>query len=765
MSAPRPLYVHLLAGCAPRPLASYLKALGVLRVVAEQADHSARGCWRQDRFVLHTTLDREALARFFLWEWRPSPFVSPWNKGSGLLGEDPKGVGPLVGSTAPRFAEVRAGIAAARALTAEMEEAVQEEKRIKDEKSQIKDKAGKERLAADPAYKARLAAAARRARQLKDRIQPECQRRWRGPELRWLRAAVVLDAEGGATFPALLGTGGNDGRLDFTNNAMQRLSTLFELGSPDGRPRPGAAEALDAALSGEAAPALVAGAIGQFSPATSGGPNATTGPLAESALNPWDLPLLLEGALLFTAGTSRRLGGASSERTVAPFTARALSSGYGSAALADEGDRGEQWMPLWSRPWTAGEVAALLAEGRCQVGARGSESALDVARAIARLGVARGVDSFQRYGYFERNGRSNYAVPLGRWEVRAEPLVRLLDDLEAGEWWERLRRAARDERAPGSVSRLARRLEDAAMAALSSGAPPLAWRRVLIALAELEARLVESGAFTVGKRLGPIPRLSPGWVRAVDDGGPTVRLALSLAGAGQGHDAQQRPLDPVRHHWLPLDRIGRFAVRERGLADDPRVVMTGRDPEGDLVRLVQRRVTEAEAGASRRLPIVARPGTGAGLVDLMALARGEVDLGEVLALARGLSALDWSRYRPDTHGPARPLDEAPVDPGWAALRLCHLPGSVRAGLSIPVDPAISRALAAGDAPRAFALTRARLRAAGLRTPTRALALDPIAARRWAASLAFPLSARVAESLVAALDFDASIYKQESHHVR
>ena len=36
----------VLAGCTPEPLMSYLKAIGVFRLVSEQADASARGCWR-----------------------------------------------------------------------------------------------------------------------------------------------------------------------------------------------------------------------------------------------------------------------------------------------------------------------------------------------------------------------------------------------------------------------------------------------------------------------------------------------------------------------------------------------------------------------------------------------------------------------------------------------------------------------------------------------------------------------------------------------
>ena len=65
-AAPQPLHRHALAGCRPQPLSSYLKAVAVLRIVAEQADPEARGRWVGERFELITTLDERSLLDFFL---------------------------------------------------------------------------------------------------------------------------------------------------------------------------------------------------------------------------------------------------------------------------------------------------------------------------------------------------------------------------------------------------------------------------------------------------------------------------------------------------------------------------------------------------------------------------------------------------------------------------------------------------------------------------------------------------------------------------
>ena len=68
-----------LRGCNAEPLMSYLKALGVLRVVAEQADKRARGAWRHSHFVFSSKLNPDGLASFFLNDYRPTPVVVPWS--------------------------------------------------------------------------------------------------------------------------------------------------------------------------------------------------------------------------------------------------------------------------------------------------------------------------------------------------------------------------------------------------------------------------------------------------------------------------------------------------------------------------------------------------------------------------------------------------------------------------------------------------------------------------------------------------------------
>jgi CRISPR-associated protein Csx17 len=239
--------------------------------------------------------------------------------------------------------------------------------------------------------------------------------------------------------------------------------------------------------------------------------------------------------------------------------------------------------------------------------------------------------------------------------------------------------------------------------------------------------------------------LSPGWLDAAGDDSPEWRLALALGSAAREYK-HGRPFDSVRAHALPIDpkKSWSYAIgADKRLVNDPRVVMTGRDPLNDLVALVERRFVESAQAGSRTLPLVARYGAGARLDDLARFVAGEVDLERTVALGRALMALDWERVRLP-HGRVDSRRERP-DEAWEALRLCALPFAVRER-AIATEPAMFRRLASGDASGAVELALRRLRAAGLRPPLATAIADSTTARRWAASFAFPIAPAVAAAM-------------------
>ena len=346
--------LHRLDGCSPTPLASYLKALGVLRLVAEQLDPEARAWWEGERFVLATTCSAPDLLRFFLDGYSPTPLVSPWNKGSGFFYDGDPALTAAESSEASRFELLRVGVRDARLQLRRLSEADQRVREIK-EKSKSKSLSAAERsaLRASDEYKKMLADAERVFKTLKNVLMPNLKVSWRGPHRQWVDAALVLEDDGQAKFPALLGTGGNDGRLDFTNNYLQRLTELFDFAALTGSARPSTGRCFRSALWGLADAGITQSvSVGQFAPGDAGGANATTGPFGDPRMNPADFVLMMEGAVLFASAATRRMDVHRSARASAPFATASHPAGYASAAVSDEDGRGEQWMPLWQNPAT-----------------------------------------------------------------------------------------------------------------------------------------------------------------------------------------------------------------------------------------------------------------------------------------------------------------------------------------------------------------------------------------------------------------------------
>lgn len=750
------MHIHDLNGCAPAPLAHYLKALGILRLVAEQTDPQARGWWEGDRFRLMTKLDETELLDFFLNRYEPTPLVSPWNKGSGFFYENDPGLAPAENSTADRFKRLRTGIREGRLLLDEIAKADQTVRAIKEEAKRLP-KAQRDAKRKSPEYKKRLTEAEKVFKALKSDLIPRLRQQWRGPLRQWMDAAMVLDDEGTPRFPALLGTGGNDGRLDFTNNFFQRLNEVFDMADPAGKPRAPARGWFESALTGIAIQALESDrAVGQYFPGFAGGANNSNGPDAESLLNPVDFLLMMEGAVLFTAHSTRRLGVVEDSRAAAPFAVAAQGAGYASAADSDESARGEQWMPLWAQPMTLSELRHLLAEGRAQIGARSAREPLDLARAVARLGTARGIVAFQRYGYIERNGQSNLAVPLGRFRVpdRISPRLTCLDDLDA--WLPRLRREARNGNAPSRLKLAEKRLGDALFEVVQHPDEPSRWQSVLLALADVEAVQVTGS----GYRAGPVPRLRPEWVEAAYDNGAEFRLALSFALQARAFTRDSgMPLDAngIRCHWLPLDQEKPWKFATTGTGSQTRlqfgsdVVIHGRRGIDDAIALVERRLIEAAQRGERRLPLQAATRTAAHPADLSAVIAGSVDMDRTLALGRALMALNRELWPQQDISVSQPQYTEWPDDAWLTIRLAMLPWPLPDGTRIGVDPAILRRLASGDAATAVELALRRLRAAGIFPTVRAASVATETARLWAAALAFPISKRSAMDFVRRLD--------------
>jgi CRISPR-associated protein Csx17 len=587
-----------LSGCTPEPLMSYLKALGVFRLVAEQADPATTLSWCGSVAHLHSKLDRDELIEFFVGRYRPTPIVAPWNGGSGFYGGGSNPLEAITASDVDRLQLYRNTIGRIRQF-------VPESKPKDDDKEALLIRCRSE---------------------LPDDVIP------------WLDVCFVL-GETRVTFFPLLGTGGNDGRLDFTNNFMQRLAEVVPFRS-DAEPMSQSRSLLSAALFADTLVNLGRTAIGQFNPGGIGGANGTQGAFeANSRVNPWDFVLMIEGAMLFAGSAARRLGVGSSLRAVFPFSVESVAVGYGSATASEEttdGSRAELWLPLWDEPSTLAEVGHLFAEGRAQLGRRQARNSVEFALAVNLLGVNRGVKSFARYGFLKRNGLAFLATPLGRLTVELRPKARLLDDPPVTEWLDRWRRACSDKDKTPARYQSALRQIDRSMFAFANrsehGNDESFLLNVLIALGNAERTLSRGLRFAADKYLRPLQGLSTQWLEQADDRSPEFRLASAVAGIREQRDG----IGPFRE-FLEEVEVTNFVTWSPGSTS---AVWSNRTLAANLAAVFRRRQMEAFRAGQSHVPLSsARP---ASLADVIAFLRSETDDEKLASLLWALPALSWS---------------------------------------------------------------------------------------------------------------------------
>ena len=705
-----------LKGCSPEPLMAYLKALGIFRLVGEQQDPDARAWWRNDTFMLRSGLDRDALVKFFLDEYRPTPIVSPWNRGSGFHPKDnSKAMDAILELESPRFQL--------------WNEVVFTGKRIVSRGEAIDKK------------------------RLKEWTLAQCRAAFPDDALDWLDASYVLTT-GGARFPPLLGTGGNDGRLDFSNNFMQNVVSALNI---DHR-RNGTAIAknqLVAALFSEGSPEFVRRrSTGFYNPGGVGGANASVGFNDDALTNPWDYVLMFEGALLFAGATARRLSSQASSKALFPFTVDSSAAGYGTSADSEYGDssRAEFWAPLWNRPTRLEELGHLVSEGRAQVGRRQGSNGTDFARAVAGLGTERSVRQFQRYGLMVRNGLAYLAAPLGRFYApddeaseRAE-VVNVLFDLDG--WLGVLRRNASGSNAPAGLRTVLKQVEGAIIRLCQRG-DQRGLQDVLISVGRAERWVSRSG---LRERVRPLNSLSQDWVQHANDKSAAFRLARAMASILPELRQGRLVVGPAR--WN-LEPVGRLQQRLEWTKDSASFVWTTGEPLANMLAMLERRCLERRMQVIREengLPLNAA--YTARLSDIVEFLYGSVTAQSVAELALPLS---FVRYRNRSKS-SDSRQDAPFDLpiAYAVMKLTLLPskficpefGVDGEGIDIAMEPSMLAMLRVGRVKDAYRVAYRRLQASGLRplSEEAGIADGSDQGRRLAAALLFPLDESSYEAL-------------------
>ena len=682
-----------LAGCRSTPLASYLKGIGVLRLLSLQADRDAMGSWNGDEFVITSRLNADEIVEFILHKYSPTPVMSPWNGGSGFYSKGgKKAVEQLRDSIGERFAIYRECLKVAYAIVEEMgldEKPDQPEKR---------------------------------------ELIIKCRSSMPDAALDWIDTSVIL-IEDSLAFPPLLGTGGNDGNFEFGYCFMQRICEVFD---SEGQPSPNCRDWLTRSLFGLQTGRLVKGiAIGQFNPIAAGGVNAQSSFESASLVNPWDYILTIEGALSFASASVKRMGDGTTGIASCPFTVRPAQVGYISSAEGEE-CKAEVWMPLWNQPCRYRELRSVFGEGRASIKRRFASNGYDFALAISQLGVERGISSFIRYGMNVRNGRSVLAVPLDNFQVARRRNADLLVEIDP--WIARFSRRAGVDEAPAGVRRSWRSLMKAVISLCKNDSPDNLCS-LIIALGECERQNAHSRKWCQDEKKGiisPIPPIASRWAIKAYDGSSEFRLAAAIASlrpCSTALPALRMNLEPV---VMRSSRSLAWSVSDGDVAWG----------EGGLVRslndIMYRRMLTMQKESQGYSEHASVP---APLSDVRRFIEGEVDEVRLESLIWGLGLIDWSKDQ-DFYGAAEVGDPGAA---YGVLRL-YYSDLIKEGRRIPLSSVAHAMAASGAGPRAFQVALRGLRGIGYPVRLGECRISPERSRRIAASMLIQLDKRGHETI-------------------
>lgn len=689
------------------PLSNQLAGLGLIRVLAEQADPRLR-CWFAGSSLLVDTAVDD-LATWLVDSYVPMPVLDPWNDGSGYGPKDkaPKAaLDRLLSIDSDRLDPLRRAHEAIAPLAANWRE----------------HKGRKEDFVAA----------------IRSRCPDEM--------LPWIDAAVVALDRDRVAYPPLLGSGGNDGRLEFSTNFHQRLLDVLPT---DSRLRAASLACARDWLNQTSLHPAARAAVGQFDPGSAGTPNSSPFGAAESLVNPWLYVLMIEGVPLFASAPARRLNpqtaATTSTRAAMTFMTEGSEAGSSSGSAVEE-SRGEVWVPRWDRPLSYASVQQIFTEGRAVWQGRTVTRSSHMYLAAASQGVSPGVSAFERYTIVKRNGLAFSAVRADEVRTRSDDAMLVVGDVEG--WPDAVRRKS----LPGGIEHLLRMFDAARVdvARKPSGPGQIhAIRDMLAAVTSLEVAVGRSTRMRDDTR----PRTpasarnlldlfaTPAWSATV--AAPEFTIALGLASVvSQPLSALPRGRT-LRDLVLPINPPVRTGESPgwRAVAVVPGF---GVAPVADILAeatrwLITTARYEIAPGRANAIPItgVAAPRRGIAVPweHLHRWVRGGLDERKLSSWLHALIALDWRRDLNFT--PPQPAPTT-IDPALAVI------GQFRSGVPSERDDTGTRyaltsewiaRLLAGRVHQVHKAARARLRQVGINTVTAGSAdTDRVHGRRIAAAL-------------------------------
>ena len=692
-----------LSGCRKDVIMHHLKGLGVFKIIAEQGkDPKATAMWDGSTFVIDTSMTKEELVGFLSDEYAPMPAVSPWNKDSPFY--QPESLRSILDSNDARFNAYKESIRESMDVIDDVykgyKDAVlgsgQDAKKIIGECKKILGE-NKEYIIS----------------QLCNRLPEEA--------LPWLDAVAVVTPSGMAGGP-VLGSGGNDGRSEISKTFAGHVVEIVRGGS--GKKDADNAALLRNSLFGESAELQKIGVV-HFNPGAYS-PTATnsTGNKTYSISNPWDFVLAVEGSVFFAGSVQRR---GNRKFAAFPFTVNSTWAGHNTSCGKENDDRGEVWMPIWSRPATHDEVRYMYSEGRVRAGMTEPSTGVEFAMALANLGSIRGISAFQRFGIFKRKGDAHHIVSTGTLCIgNDDGGAYVLRELE--EWLGRMR----NKRLPRTAASDLRNVDDAIIR-FCMNREPSRLQDVLIAVGKLEARI----SLIADKSYPPLGQLSLAWIKESMTDTPEFRLAASLASITDNRTY------PVRANLEPIEiqRDGSVSWKSKSTAS----VGSGKDLQRIMTSILERRCMRVDADTDKTFVVPLRAKLYAPIKDVLDFIDYRVDDKRIRDLLLPLSCIKYDnnhRFWDDESAPhAIPEQYTSLKSNFPPIQ------PIRDGMRRVFESSLIRLIRTGETERATHIARRRLQMYGYpqmidQPSSHAYRTDTMSQERLLASLFVPVQESV-----------------------
>ncbi len=645
----------ILDNCNSTPLSSYLKSLGVFRILSTQYNKDILAYWESDNFVIESSsLNKEELLNFILSKYKPSSIISPWINMSSIYLHRPNhwnnnGAYNLIMKTDDlRFKQIKndmvdlSKIEAFSYLYKTPKEFVKEfEKDFNilnvDEKNRGKIRSSLESVSNDNETNAisELYQTNENIKRLVDYyeknivnkidIRAKSRALLSDTFVDWIDSCVVLDSNLKKINTPLLGTGGNEGDMDYATKFQTYIVDMLIK-------KDHSKDLLESALFNlKPNNNLKKDKIGKFYPARSGGYNQ--GNSIESkdfTMNPWDFILLIEGLLIWSNSISKKDSLNQKNYLMSPFTVKLSPVGYTSSHIKDPSASKsfETWIPIWKNPAHLEEISSLFKIGRVVFNNKAARNGIEFIEAIKTLGVDKGPTSFIRYVTSVRRGDKNFlAIPVSIMPIDYDKKISSLSEINRMTGvFKRLKPKIESATYNNILDNILRSTYNFSIQDSSTNA-----QKLLTSLGLAES-FVWKNKDGYSKGLSkPIGLLSSKWILYANDNSPEFRIALAVASVtGSIGSIRQdiEPIDSTGNKWL-----------DSNLVWIPSWI--GINLYEKMANTVYRRLIKAEQSESKKIPLQGK--FYATLEDVSKYIDGLLDENKIENLILGLLLIDWNK--------------------------------------------------------------------------------------------------------------------------